>query len=132
MKAYESYNSPDFSVEDIRKSLKISDFSNIILLDTVNSTNLFAKELAAKTAPHGTVVIANHQTKGRGRLGRDFFSPGGTGIYMSILFRPDHIETDLTFITIAAGVAVCQAIESLCDKSPKIKSFMLYANKYDL
>ena len=56
--------------------------------DTVDSTNTLAKKLAAEGAPHGTVVLASRQTAGRGRLGRSFHSPGGMGIYLSLLLRP--------------------------------------------
>ncbi|MBQ4151125.1 MAG: biotin--[Clostridia bacterium] len=55
----------------------------------VTSTNDIAKNLAEDGAPEGTVIIADKQTKGRGRMGRSFLSPEGTGLYMSIILRPE-------------------------------------------
>ena len=57
--------------------------------DTVTSTNTLLKEQAEAGAPDGTVIIAKHQTAGRGRLGRSFYSPADTGLYMSVLLRPN-------------------------------------------
>ncbi|MBE7032512.1 MAG: biotin--[acetyl-CoA-carboxylase] ligase [Ruminococcaceae bacterium] len=94
---------------------------NIIVLETVSSTNLYLKELSKDGAPHETVVIADNQTNGRGRPGREFFSPSGTGIYMSILIHPDKTELQPGLLTVAAGVAVCRALESVCSTIPRIK-----------
>ena len=56
--------------------------------DTIDSTNDEAKRRALEGAPHGTVLIAGHQTGGRGRLGRTFQSPAGKGVYLSVILRP--------------------------------------------
>lgn len=90
----------------------------------IDSTNLEAKRYAASNSEplqEIPVFIAKSQTGGRGRLGRSFFSPDETGLYMSILLPIDEnlIETDL--ITPAAGVAVCRTIEELSKEEPKIK-----------
>ena len=53
--------------------------------ETIDSTNTYAMELAAKGAAHGTAVIARQQTGGRGRMGRSFHSPAGSGLYFSIM-----------------------------------------------
>ena len=77
--------------------------------DQLGSTNAKAKELAVSGAHHGTVVIAEEQTSGRGRLGRTFFSPKGSGIYLSVILRPDAIGLDhenSVLLTTAASVAV--------------------------
>ncbi len=111
----------DLSADEIKTILKPTVFSQIILLESTDSTNHYAKNLARADAPSDTIVIANHQTAGRGRLGRSFFSPSGTGLYMSILLRPDSAPFDASRLTIAAGVAVCRAIKTLCDKKPQIK-----------
>ena len=112
----------DLSTNDILNNLNHSFVSDVFVFESINSTNAYCKELAANGAKHGTVVIADHQTQGRGRLGRDFFSPAGSGLYMSILFRTENLsESNPTTLTIAAGVAVCRAIESLTDKNPQIK-----------
>ena len=78
--------------------------------DCLDSTNTYAKGLAAEGAPEGTVVIAGQQTGGRGRLGRSFSSPAGMGIYMSVLLRPDCKPEELMHLTCATGVAAAQAI----------------------
>ncbi len=101
--------------------VKKQDFYNLIVLDSVNSTNSYIKELAVSGTPHATTVIADSQTNGRGRLGRDFFSPCGTGIYMSILIDPTKIKLPASYLTIAAGVAVCRTLTDICDDSPSIK-----------
>ena len=92
--------------------------------DEIDSTNLEAKRYAASNSEplqEIPVFIAKSQTGGRGRLGRSFFSPEETGLYMSILLpiNENLIETDL--ITPACGVAVCRTIEELSKQEPKIK-----------
>lgn len=83
------------------------------LFDCVESTNKLARQLALEGAPHGTLVLAEAQTAGRGRLGRSFCSPTG-GIYMTILLRPALPTTDALPITTAAAVAVCRAVQEKC------------------
>lgn len=78
--------------------------------DTIDSTNTYAKKLAAEGAPEGTVIIADRQTGGRGRLGRTFSSPAGMGIYLSVILRPDCRPEELMHLTCAAGVAAVRAI----------------------
>ncbi len=94
---------------------------NIISLEEVDSTNTYAKTLAKKGADEGTVVIAKRQTMGRGRLGRKFYSPSGTGVYMSIILKPYGNTESILLITTAAAVAVSQAIEKITGKSTFIK-----------
>jgi len=94
----------------------------ILVLDSVDSTNKFVKSKAAEGECDGYTVIANEQTAGRGRLGRSFFSPCGSGLYMSILLRPENFSASMAFkITAVAAVAVCEAIEALSDKKAEIK-----------
>lgn len=87
----------------------------------IDSTNLEAKRLAAEGAEHGTVVIAEEQTAGRGRLGRKFASPSGGGLYMSIILRPQMSPSLAVDVTTMAAVAVCRTLEKECGKEPKIK-----------
>ena len=88
--------------------------SRIICLDDTDSTNNYAKKLAMSgEAHHGTLITANHQTAGRGRRGHSFESPAGTGLYMSLLLRPDYDAGKFQMITIADAVAVCLAVEDL-------------------
>lgn len=89
--------------------------------DRVDSTNTLAKQLAAQGAPHGTVLIADRQTGGRGRMGRDFYSPGGVGIYMSVILRPNCPPGQLMHLTCAAAVAMCDAVEAVTGMRPGIK-----------
>lgn len=88
---------------------------------TIDSTNTRAKVMAAQGAPQGTVLIAGHQSGGRGRLGRSFHSPEGMGIYLSVILRPDCNAQDLMHLTCAAGVAMCDAVEAAAGFRPGIK-----------
>ncbi|MDV0443189.1 biotin--[acetyl-CoA-carboxylase] ligase [Methanorbis rubei] len=85
------------------------------------STNDDAKALAVAGAVHGTMVLAEEQTAGKGRLGRSFYSPKSSGIYLSVVLRPELLFTDAVLITTAAAVAVCRAIEEMTDQTPEIK-----------
>lgn len=87
----------------------------------VESTNTLLKEMAAAGAPAGTVVIADRQTGGRGRLGRPFLSPGGVGVYLSALIRPNCALTELMHLTCAVAVAMCDAVETAFGFRPGIK-----------
>lgn len=91
------------------------------VFDSVDSTNLVLRALANQGAPEGTVVVAASQTGGRGRKGRSFYSPQGTGVYVSILLKPKIAPDDATLITTTAAVAVCGAAEALSGKSASIK-----------
>lgn len=88
---------------------------------TIDSTNVRAKALAAAGAPEGTVVIADLQTAGRGRLGRSFLSPAGSGIYLSLILRPQCPPAQLMHLTCAAAVASCDAVEEVLGFRPGIK-----------
>jgi len=101
----------------------------IIHLESVDSTNSYLRSLANDGAEQGTVVIADTQTAGRGRMGRSFSSPNNTGIYLSYLIRPDFY--DFTSFTSMTAVAVSRAIEENCKISPKIKwvNDLFYNNK---
>lgn len=94
---------------------------SLIYFDSIDSTNTRAKLLAAQGAPHGTVLIADHQAGGRGRRGRSFHSPAGTGIYMSVILRPGCAPADLMHLTCAAAVAMCDAVEESAGFRPGIK-----------
>lgn len=94
---------------------------NLVFLDTVDSTNLEAKRQAADGAPDGTVIIARHQTTGRGRLERRFESPDGTGVYLTILLRPAISIADLNLVTLLAAVVAADTIEQLSGVRPGIK-----------
>jgi BirA family biotin operon repressor/biotin-[acetyl-CoA-carboxylase] ligase len=93
----------------------------VYFFQEVDSTNTIAFDLGKEGKPHGTLVVAESQTKGRGRLGRKWESPPGTGIYCSIILRPELAPEDLPKITLAAGVAVCKAVEKKTNLAPLIK-----------
>ena len=90
-------------------------------LPTTDSTNDRLKHMARQGAAHGTVLIAGHQTGGHGRLGRNFHSPEGLGVYLSILLRPDCAPMELMHLTCAVGVAMCGAVEQAAGFRPGIK-----------
>lgn len=83
----------------------------MICLDTIDSTNNYAKKIAQE-AEDGTVVISDEQVGGRGRLGRNWSSPKGEGIWMSIILKPDIPPTEGSKMTQIAAAAVCQAIRA--------------------
>ncbi|MGN1418194.1 MAG: biotin--[acetyl-CoA-carboxylase] ligase [Acutalibacteraceae bacterium] len=91
-----------------------------INLNSCPSTNDELYALARNGAPAGTVITAKEQTKGKGTNGRSFYSPGKTGVYMSILLRGISNERMLD-ITPLAAVAVSKALDSLCGTTTKIK-----------
>ena len=86
----------------------------------VTSTNTVAKELAQSGAQSGTIIVAESQTAGRGRMGKSFISPPG-GIYLSIIIRPKITADKSIFYTTAACVGVCRAIERISGEKPLIK-----------
>lgn len=95
--------------------------NNIIVYKTIGSTNDEAKLKALEAHPHGSVIIAETQTKGKGRMGRSFHSPEGSGIYISFILRPKTDASNAVLLTTAAAVAVCRAIKSACNIKTKIK-----------
>lgn len=102
--------------------MNISTLSfNIIEFEELDSTSTFLKSLAARGYPEGTVVAALRQTGGRGRMGRSFFSPSGTGLYFSLLLRPAGRFPDAGSLTALAAVAAAEAIEELSGKAAEIK-----------
>lgn len=93
----------------------------LIVLNEVESTSTYLKELAAKGEKGPLAVIAKRQTLGRGRLGRKFDSPRDTGLYMSMLLPCSLPASEISLITTMTAVAVCEAIEDSSNLSPAIK-----------
>lgn len=89
--------------------------------DSISSTNTVLKAMAAEGAPEGTALIAGAQSQGRGRLGRSFYSPAGSGLYLSLLLRPACDPEQATRLTACAAVAVAEAIEELSGRKTGIK-----------
>ncbi len=99
----------------LRQLLTTTRFGrNLRLLTHTTSTNDDAKILAAQGAPEGTVVLAEAQSQGRGRQGRGFASPGGVGIYLSLLLRPQVAASRLPQLTLLVAVAAAEAITEVC------------------
>lgn len=88
--------------------------------ESITSTNTVLKE-RAEDLPDWYVIVSGRQTAGRGRIGRSFYSPEATGIYLSVLLRPALPAEQSVRITTAAAVAACRAIEETTDRKPGIK-----------
>jgi BirA family biotin operon repressor/biotin-[acetyl-CoA-carboxylase] ligase len=111
------------SAESIKNYLSFPNLAeNIKVYSEIDSTNREAKSLASKKANHGTVIISDYQTEGKGRFNKNFFSPSGRGIYMSFILDSNYISfSNPTAITAYAAVSVCESIENVCDIKPSIK-----------
>ncbi len=91
----------------------IDPWAAFVLLDVTDSTNRVAMEMAEDGAPHGTVVVADAQTAGRGRMGRLWVSPAGKNLYVSLLLRPSVPTVDAPRLALVAGVALADAVEEM-------------------
>jgi BirA family biotin operon repressor/biotin-[acetyl-CoA-carboxylase] ligase len=108
--------------EAVRRLLAGSGFGeNVVYLDRIDSTNRLAKELASSGAPEGTVVIAETQTAGRGRLGRHWVSPSHLNLLFSVIVRPECPPEDLFGLTMALALGATEAIHEECGLVVKIK-----------
>lgn len=109
------------SPDAIRAYLPADTELDIRVFETLDSTNNEAKRLAVGGVTGPVLILAEEQTAGRGRLGRSFYSPAGTGLYLTLLYRtPDSLAKTVP-VTSAAAVAVTEAIETLTEKRPGIK-----------
>ena len=88
---------------------------------TVGSTNDVAMRQAGRGAPHGTVVLAEEQTAGRGRFGRSWYSERASGLYLSVILRPPLAPAAAPALSLMAGVAAQEAIESVTGLCPDIR-----------
>jgi BirA family biotin operon repressor/biotin-[acetyl-CoA-carboxylase] ligase len=110
------------SETDIRSGIVTRRIGRAIhLFRTVDSTNDEAKALAVRGALEGTVVIADSQRRGRGRMGRPWASPGGVGIYLSVILRPAIQPHDAPSLTLLGAVAVAEAIEEVAGLAAGVK-----------
>jgi len=94
---------------------------DIRYFDEIDSTNNYAKRIAYDGCKEGTVIVADCQTAGRGRLGRSWLSSAGKGIWMSVILKPRIAPEDVQIITLAASVAVCRAIAAVTGIHAEIK-----------
>jgi BirA family biotin operon repressor/biotin-[acetyl-CoA-carboxylase] ligase len=112
----------DLNREVVRRMLAGSGFgANVVYLERIDSTNRLAKALALSGAPEGTVVIAETQTAGRGRMGRHWVSPGHLNLLFSVLVRPNCPPEDLFGLTMALALGATEAIREQCGLAVKIK-----------
>ena len=120
-KGYRLLKTPEFSVEELRTLIRGDIGREIIFFESIGSTNTAALELAEKGAPHGTVVIADRQTKGKGRLGRTWVSPPKKNIYMSVILRPELEPKDATLLTIMTAVSCAKGVMKSTGLKAEIK-----------
>ncbi len=107
---------------EIRRDLEARVLGgNILHFHRLGSTNQVARELARKGAPEGTVVVAEEQTAGKGRWGRNWHSPPRSSISLSLILRPRLAPTDTPQVTLLAAVAVAGALRSACGLEAGIK-----------
>jgi BirA family biotin operon repressor/biotin-[acetyl-CoA-carboxylase] ligase len=120
---YHIEQTPDILVPNLlRRQLSGSPFGKKILhFFKVDSTNRVAMELGQQDEPHGSVVIAEEQSAGRGRTGRAWHSEKSSGIYMSILLRPQLTPVQAPALTLAAGLAVRDAVAAQCGVEPDLR-----------
>jgi BirA family transcriptional regulator, biotin operon repressor / biotin---[acetyl-CoA-carboxylase] ligase len=108
-------------MEGLASLIRGNFVEKLVFLETVESTNTLAMELGDRNASHGTVVIAESQIHGRGRLGREWASPPSGNIYMSILLRPNIAIKDAALLTLLAAVASARALRKLTALNIEIK-----------
>lgn len=122
-KGYRIVKTPEqISADEIRLGLKTKFLGQVIhFKESVDSTQKIAKTLSYENAPEGTVVIAEEQLTGRGRMDRIWHSPKYTGIWMSMILRPNIPIAQAPQLTLITAVAIVQAIEEVSKLSPQIK-----------
>ena len=122
-KGYRLMAAPDLMTEAEIKSLLHTDWvaKEVLYFDTIDSTNTKAQELAEKGYPSGTLVVADKQESGKGRRGRSWVSPSGTGIFMTLMIKPDINPNNASMLTLVAALAVTKAITSVTGEEAMIK-----------
>jgi BirA family biotin operon repressor/biotin-[acetyl-CoA-carboxylase] ligase len=89
--------------------------------DELTSTNAGASRMAEEGAPHGTVVLADTQSAGRGRMGRSWFSPPGVNLYFSVILRPEIESSDAPLLSLASAVGVADGVRGFVGRPPTVK-----------
>lgn len=122
-RGYRIMTTPDvITAEEISSRLHTNWMAeNCIYLESVDSTNNYAKRIAEDGTPSGTLVVADEQTGGKGRRGRAWCTPKGSAIAMTIVLRPDIRPELASMVTLVMGLSVAKAIESLYPVSVGIK-----------
>lgn len=122
-KGYRLLSCPEVFSESEIASRITTDWAGkkIYHYDKTGSTNIDAKRLAEEGAPHGTTVVAEQQNQGRGRRGREWESPAGTAVYMSIVLKPDFAPEKASMLTLVMALSVAEAITELTGLEAVIK-----------
>ncbi len=122
-KGYRLMAAPDLMTEAEIKSLMHTEWvaKEVLYFDTIDSTNTKAQELAEKGYPSGTLVVADKQESGKGRRGRSWVSLSGTGIFMTLMIKPDINPNNASMLTLVAALAVAKAITSVTGEEALIK-----------
>ena len=122
-KGYRLMAAPDLMTEAEIKSLMHTEWvaKEVLYFDTIDSTNTKAQELAEKGYPSGTLVVADKQESGKGRRGRSWVSPSGTGIFMTLMIKSDINPNNASMLTLVAALAVAKAITSVTGEEALIK-----------
>lgn len=122
-KGYSLSTSSDVVSEESIRMFLNEEFKEIPIsvYKSLPSTNTKAKEEAILNAVHGTVIFSDEQTGGRGRFGREFFSPADSGIYMSIILKPNLNLSSSVLVTTAAAVGVLKAMDKFTEVEAQIK-----------
>jgi BirA family biotin operon repressor/biotin-[acetyl-CoA-carboxylase] ligase len=113
---------PEKIKERCKRHLQARDIvREVLLFDSVGSTNRTALEMASLGVPGGVVILAETQGKGKGRLGRSWFSPRGVNIYLSLLLRPHQPAREFPLFSLATAVALVEAIGATTGLKVEIK-----------
>jgi BirA family biotin operon repressor/biotin-[acetyl-CoA-carboxylase] ligase len=123
MKGYQLERMPDILVPgQLQKQLRGASLGKRIHhFFKIDSTNNVAMNLGALDEPHGTIILAEEQTAGRGRVGRNWYSEKSSGIYMSVLLRPEISPVQAPLITLLAGLAVYDSVRESTGLQPDIR-----------
>jgi BirA family biotin operon repressor/biotin-[acetyl-CoA-carboxylase] ligase len=120
-KGYMLVSCPDFSAEVLRARVHGELGRTAIFVRSADSTNDVAMERALRGDPHGTVVMADEQRRGKGRLGRTWVSPPDANIYMSVILRPEMSTGDAGLLTVMAAVASASSLRDMTGLEVRIK-----------
>ncbi|MBQ4232604.1 MAG: biotin--[Lachnospiraceae bacterium] len=122
-KGYKLTESPDVMSEAEISSRLDTEFlgKKLYYFETIDSTNEYLKHLPEEETVHGTVCIGDHQSAGKGRLGRTWLSPRGSSIYISYLLKPDIEPANASMLTIVAALSVAKAINKVTGLDTSIK-----------
>ena len=122
-KGYHITEAPDVMTEEELQSCRKTKWAGqeIAYFDEIDSTNIKAKELAEQGYPNGTLVVADQQVSGRGRRGRSWESPPGTGIFMTLMLKPEINPNNASMLTLVAALAVAKAIKDVTGLDAQIK-----------